>query len=190
MKKVVIEVLKKFKFKIFMFIIFLGFNSYILTCPPKIIGNIIDLLYDIEKNKTIILNYTYYLIGVCIVYLANRFIWKRLEIHLSRGFERELNIRLFKRLLKLKLKDIQTIKNGEIMSYFVKDVNEMRAGFYRLISHLTRSVFLCMLVTLQMINGTNVYLTIAVIIPLLIGGYTVTKIKKYIEQSFEKSQRM
>ena len=32
-------------------IIFLGINIYLLTLPPQIIGNIVDMLYDIDTNK-------------------------------------------------------------------------------------------------------------------------------------------
>lgn len=190
MKKVIIDIIKKLKWGIFAMTLSLVFNSYLLIYPPKIIGEIIDLLYDMELNKQIIINYTYYLLGVCIVYLGNRIIWKRLETYIVRDFERRLKVVVFKRFLKLKLKDIQNIKNGEIMSYFVKDVNEIRAGYYRLVSQGTRVVFLSVIAIFQMVNGVNLYLTIAVMIPLFIGLYVVIKIKKYIEISFKKSQEM
>ena len=190
MKKVIIDIIKKLKWGILGMTLSLVFNSYLLIYPPKIIGKIIDLLYNAESNKQIIINYTYYLLGVCIVYLVNRIIWKRLEVYVVRDFERRLKVVVFKRFLKLKLKDIQNIKNGEIMSYFVKDINEIRAGFYRLVSQGTRVVFLSAIAIFQMINGVNLYLTIAVMIPILVGGYAVIKIKKYIEISFKKSQEM
>ncbi|MDE5830948.1 MAG: hypothetical protein K2H53_04830, partial [Clostridia bacterium] len=189
-KKVIIDIIKKLKWGILGMTLLLVFNSYLLICPPKIIGKIIDLLYNIEGNKQLIINYTYYLLGVCIVYLVNRIIWKRLEIYVARDFERQLKIVVFKRFLKLKLKDIQNIKNGEIMSYFVKDINEVRAGFYRLVSQGTRTIFLSLIAIFQMINEVDIYLTAVILIPLLIGLYTVIKIKKYIETSFKKSQEM
>ncbi len=125
MKKVIIDILKKYKFRILLQIIFIGLNIYLLTYPPKIIGKIVDMLYDLEANKQNILNNTYYLIGICVILLIIRVIWKYFETNISRGFERDLKVDIFKRFLKLKLKDIQNIKNGEIMSYFVKDVNEI-----------------------------------------------------------------
>lgn len=69
-----------------------------------------------KTNKQNILNNTYYLLGICIVLLIVRIIWKFFEVYISRGFESNIKIRLFNRFLKLKLKDIQNIKNGEIMS--------------------------------------------------------------------------
>lgn len=190
MKKVIIDTLKKHKWTILLQTIFLTINIYLLTVPPKIIGNIVDMLYNLEENKQDILNNTYYLLGICIVLLVIRIIWKYFEVINVRKFERDIKINLFKRFLKLKLKDIQNIKNGEIMSYFVKDINELRATLYRILSHGVRIVFTFIIATYQMIQNVNLYLTIAVMLPILIGGYLVTKIKKYVEKSFKKSQEM
>lgn len=73
------------------------------------------MLYEIEANKHSILNNTYYLLGICIVLLLVRVSWKYFEAYVSRGFEKDIKIKLFERFLKLKLKDIQNIKNGEII---------------------------------------------------------------------------
>ena len=78
MKKVIIESLKKYKIQLVIQIIFIIINIYLLTVPAKIIGNMIDLLYNLDENKQVILNNTYYLLGICIVLLIIRMIWKRL----------------------------------------------------------------------------------------------------------------
>lgn len=188
MKKVIIDAIKKYKWRILLQTIFLGINIYLLTLPPQIIGNIVDMLYDIDTNKQNILNNTYYLLGICIILLVVRNIWKYLETNISRGFERDIKIDLFKRFLKLKLKDIQNIKNGEIMSYFVKDTNEIRSALYRILSHGVRIVFTFIIAIFEMTKNVSLQLTIAVIFPILIGSYLVVKIKKYVEKSFKKSQ--
>ena len=69
MKKVIIDILKKYKLRILLQITFIGINIYLLTYPPKIIGQIVDMLYDLQINKQKILNSTYYLIGICIILL-------------------------------------------------------------------------------------------------------------------------
>lgn len=190
MKKVLIDTLKKYKWTVALMLILLAINSFLITCPPKIVGNMIDLLYEKEANKQNILNDTYYLLGVCIVYLCNRFAWKYLENYNVRKFEKDIKQKMFERLLKLKLKDIQKIKNGEIMSYFVKDMNEIRTTFYRIISHGGRSLLVFVLVIYQMINNIHPYLTIAMIIPILLAIYSIIKINRYTEMSFRKAQEM
>lgn len=188
MKKVLIDSLKKYKWQIPIHIILIGINIYLLTIPAEIIGNIVDLLYDLETNKQAILNNTYYLLGVCIVYLVVRMSWKYLETYISRGVERDIKIKLFHRFLKLKLQNIQNIKNGEIMSYFVKDTNEIRSTVYRIISHGIRIIFTFIIAIYQMASGVNLKLTIAVMFPIVIAAILVVKIKKYVEINFKKAQ--
>ena len=53
MKKVIIDSLKGYKWKIAIMLVLIGINIYLLTCPAKIIGKMIDHLYDIEANKHI-----------------------------------------------------------------------------------------------------------------------------------------
>lgn len=188
MKKVIIEALKGYRWKILLQVILLAFNTYLLTCPPLIIGRIIDDLYDIKANKQSILNNTYYLLGICVVYLVVRLAWKYLETYISRGFERDIKEKLFERFLKLKVKEIQNIKNGEIMSYFVKDTNEIRSTVYRILSHGTRIVFIFIIATFQMARGVNLNLTLATLCPIVIAFFLVIKIKKYVEINFKKAQ--
>lgn len=188
MKKVIIDSLKNYKFSSIIHFVFIGLNIYLLTIPAKIIGNIVDMLYDIEANKQNIINNIYYLLGICVVLLTVRMIWKYTETVISRGFERDIKDKLFERFLKLKLKDIQNIKNGEIMSYFVKDTNEIRSAVYRIISHGARIVYTFIIAIYQMASGVNIYLTIAIIIPILIASYLIVKIKNQVEKSFAKAQ--
>lgn len=190
MKKVIIDSLKNYKWRILLQVILLGANIYLLTYPPKIIGNIVDMLYDLDTNKQNILNSTYFLLVVCFVLLVVRVIWKYFEVDISRGFEKDIKINLFERFMKLKLKDIQNIKNGEIMSYFVKDTNEIRSTVYRILSHGVRIAFTFIIAFFQMAQSVNLYLSLAVMLPIIIGAYSVVKIKKYVEKSFKKSQDM
>lgn len=190
MRKVLIDTLKSYKWKIIISLIVLGIDIYLLTYPPMIVGKIIDMLYNLEENKQTILNYTYYLLGVCVVLILVRLAWKWLLIEICRGSESKFRKNLFKRFLKLKLKDVQTIKNGEIMSYFVKDTREIKRCIEVIIFNGGRVVFTFIIASFQMIRGANFYLTVAVMAPILIGMYIVAKIKKYVEISFKKSQTL
>ena len=190
MKKVIIDSLKKYKLTSLIHFIFIGLNIYLLTYPAKIIGDIVDMLYNIEANKQNIQNNIYYLLGICVVLLIVRIVWKYTETIISRGFERDIKIKLFERFLKLKFKEIQNIKNGEIMSYFVKDTNKIRSAVYRIISHGARIIFTFIIAIFQMANGVNIYLTIVTVIPILIAAYLIVKIKNQVEKSFAKAQDM
>ena len=188
MKKVIIQALKGYKWKSALQLTLIAINIYLLTIPARIIGEIVDNLYNMEANKQAILTNTYYLIGICIVLLLVRLGWKYLEVYISRGFEKDIKAKLFERFLKLKVKEIQNIKNGEIMSYFVKDTNEIRSAVYRIFSHGSRIVFTFIIAIFQMAQGVNIYLTLATICPILLATFLIIKIKKYVEISFKKAQ--
>lgn len=189
MRDVLIKIIKKYKFYAFIQISLIILNIYLLTIPPKIIGYIVDLLYDIEKNKIQIVHNTYYLIGVCILILIVRTIWKFYDTYIPRSVEKELKNKLFAQIMKIKLGKIQNIKNGEIMSYFVKDANEIRAITQRLLSYGTRIVATAFIATYTMAKGVNLKLTIATMCPIVVTAYLIIVIKKYVEKNFKRSQK-
>lgn len=188
MKKIIIDIFKKNKLGIFIQTLFIGINMYLLTVPPKFIGQIIDLLYNKELNKKEILNNTLYLIVTCIIILVVRMIWKYYETKNNRIFERDLKNKLFNQFLKLKIKDIQNIKNGQIMSYFVKDMNEMRRIVWKGFSFGVRIIFTLFIVTFQMSRCSNIKLTVLTMLPIFVGCILIIKLKRYLENSFKKSQ--
>lgn len=188
MKKVFIDSLKPFKWKILLQVTLITLNMYLLTIPAKTIGNIVDLLYDIPNNKQNIIYNTYYLIGICLFLLVVRVIWKYYETYIVRGFEKNMKDRLFERFQKIKTANLQKIKNGEIMSYFVKDINEIRGATYRTISFGSRIITTFIIVTITMIQGVNLKLTLVTLCPIIITSYIIVKLKNYVEKSFKKSQ--
>ena len=188
MKKVILDSLKSYKWKTLIQVTLITLNIYLLTIPAEIIGKIVDLLYDIPNNKQVILNYTYYLLGICLFLLIVRVLWKYYETYIPRAVEKDLKDKLFERFQKIKTARLQKIKNGEIMSYFVKDTNEIRSAVYRALSHGTRIIVTFVIVSITMIRGVNLKLTVATLFPIIITAYIIVKLKNYVEKSFKKSQ--
>lgn len=189
MKKVFWNILKKYRVATFITIFFIGLNIFISTFPSKIIGIIVDLLYDIQANKVEIIKYSFYLIGVVILAMLARLPWRWLVGYVPRSMEKDLKNKLFEQLTKVKMFSLQKIKNGEIMSYLTKDVMEIRAAFYRILSHGSRIVFTLIIAGATMAAGVNPKLTIVTLLPILVTSYLIVIIKKYVEKSFKKSQR-
>ena len=189
MKKIFCDILKKYKVSISITVLFIAINMYVLTLPSKIIGVIIDLLYNLEQNKPQIITYTYYLLGTLILAMLARLPWRYLVGYVPRSIEKDLKNKLFSHFTRIKLHDIQKIKNGEIMAYFVQDIREIRSAIYRIISYGSRIIFTAIIVGYTMASGVNFKLTIATLFPILITAYLIVVIKKYVERSFEKSQR-
>ena len=188
MKSVLSQILKKLSLKIVLIIIFVGINIYLLTFPSKILGKIIDLMYNAKENKSYIINNIILLISASIGILIVRTIWKYLIGISTRTLEKDLKDKLFKQFLSTSLSSIQDIKNGEIMSYFVKDVGEIRGMLYRLLSHGTRIIFTFIIATYTMTH-VNTKLTIAAIIPIILTMILVIILKRYVEKSFKKAQK-
>ena len=188
MKELLISIYKKLSLKMITIIILVAVNVYLLTYPSKILGKIIDLLADIEKNKELINKNIIILLAVSVLALVVRIIWKYLLALTTRFVEKELKDKLFEHFLKIKLSNIQNIKNGELMSYFVKDIGEIRGITYRVLSHASRVFFILIITTITMAK-VNLSLTIAAICPIIITTYIIIILKKYVEKSFKKSQK-
>ncbi len=189
MQKIIKQIVKKYSNFILIIAIFIIINMYVITLPAKIIGNIVDLMVDMNANQQEIIMYIFYLLGVAIAYLLTRLPWRALATYTSRCFERELKNKIFSQFIKLKMTDLQNIKNGELMSYFTKDVTEVRAFFFRSISYGIRVVAIFIINIYIMISNVNLKLTLITLCPIIITTFVVIKLKAYVEKSFKKSQK-
>ena len=188
MKDILISIYKKLSLKMFIVVTFVAVNVYLLTYPSKVLGNIIDLLGNIEANKPEILSLIIKLLIASLILIIIRVIWKYTLAFITRTVEKDLRDKLFDHFLRIKLSSIQDIKNGEIMSYFVKDIGEIRGFTYRFLSHASR-VFFIFIITIIMMIQVDLSLTIAAICPIVLTTYIILILKNYVEKSFKKSQR-
>lgn len=189
MKKIINEFFRENRINIIIHLVFIMINMYLLTCPALIIGDIIDLLYDFEANRISIINNVFLLMGLSIVLLIVRLTWKYVDTLIPRSLERILKDNLFEHLLKMKIIDIQKIKNGEIMSYFVKDVGELRMACHHIFSFLPRIIFVFVFATYSMIKNVDLNLTLVSLSPLVIAAILLVKIKEKINQNYRISQQ-
>ena len=156
MKNIIIKILKKYKVQFVIMWTFIAINMYLLTIPPQIIGKIVDLLYNIEGNKELIVRQAMFLVLSAIALLLVRMPWRYSVGVIVRGFEKDLKNKLFDQFMKIKMVQLQTIKNGEFMSYFTKDIGEMRVFLYRAVSLGSRIIAILIMATYQMMTGVNV----------------------------------
>lgn len=188
MKEVIKTVLKKCFIAILGIFFTVGIFIYLLTLPSKILGEIIDLLSDITKNKLALMQNIKLLLLVTLLCLITRIIWRYLVAYTTRFFEKTLKDKLFSHFLKIKLTNIQNIKNGELMSYFVRDVGEIRGFLYRILAQTTRIFFITIIATYTMKN-INTKLTIITLFPIIATTIITIVLKKYIEKNLKKSQK-
>ena len=188
MKKELIELLKKYKFKVFIETIALIVLTYLITCPSKYLGKIIDLLYDIDANKqTILQNITIMIlstVGIIIV----RLIFKKIDFWINLDMIKTLQDHLFKKLMKMRLEDIKAIKNGEIMSYFVRDIRKTSKILVRGYSSGIRVIANLLFSIILMAQCSNIKLALCAVIPVFVTIAALIFIRKKIRQNFKKSQ--
>ena len=89
MKSILKSILKKQSLVIFSIIFLVAINVYLLTFPSKILGKIVDFLYDINENKVIIIQNIKLLLLVSILLLLIRVIWKYLLAYTTRFLEKK-----------------------------------------------------------------------------------------------------
>lgn len=188
MKNIILNALKRCKWIILFEIIFIIINILLTTYPAKIIGEIIDLMYNMDELKNVIIQKTGIMLAICIGILIVRTLWKYLEISMSNIFVTTLRNKLFEKLMKVHLEELKDIKNGQIMSYFVSDIKTMRAFVSRVISTVTRILMTGMIVIGTMSTDININLTLAILIPIVITIIVVVILKSYVEKNYKKAQ--
>lgn len=187
MKQVLKEWLKKSYIKIIISIIFVFLNMYFLTYPSKIIGQIVDLLYNITDNKTEIENKIIFLIISSFIIMLVRLPWRTMCSYTILDYEKIIKDKLFKHFMKIKMNDLQNTKNGEIMSYFTKDVNETRRLLNCILGFGTRIIATFIVATYTM-KKINLKLTLVTLSPIIITIIFVIIIKNKVHQSAIKSR--
>ena len=181
MKKILISIYKKLTLKMIAIITLVAVNVYLLTYPSKVLGKIIDLLSNIDLNKELIINHIIALLGASILMLIIRIVWKYLLAITTRQVEKDLRDNLFEHFLKIKLASIQNIKNGELMSYFVKDISEIRGVTYRALSHASRVFFIFVITKCEKEN----LLSAAKVLSESFTGEKTTEVAEFNEKEVE-----
>ena len=79
MKKVLKEIVYKNKFNLLIEATFIVIQIFLLVLPSKILGEIINYLYNIEEYQNQIYISITVFVGIYILILLTRLIWKRLD---------------------------------------------------------------------------------------------------------------
>lgn len=188
LKEQLLYLLKKYRFKLLVEAIFLILLVYLSTCPAKYLGEIIDLLNDIDSNKSLIIQNVFFIILSSILIILTRLIFKYIDFTLSFEVRKTLTDNLFKKLIKMKIEDIKLIKNGEIMSYFVRDAKKVPKYIFKFYSAGIRVIANFIIVITLMTQCSNIKLAICAFIPIVITVMALTIIRKKIRKNFKIAQ--
>lgn len=189
MKKELIKSLKKYKWQILIEIILIIISVIFIAYPSKIVGRMIDLLYNAESNKSEIIKSIVQLLSISIGFLITRVLWKNIDFRINVYIDKDLKDRLFTKLLKTKVKALNEIKNGEIMSYFVSDLRKVTMITAKFISTGTRIIANFTIAIIMMSNSCNIKLTLISLIPVLITIVVIIFIRKRWMDVMKEAQK-
>ena len=189
MKKIIIEELKKYKYLLIIQIVLVAINCFLLAYIPKTIGLIIDDFFNFEENVDIIQKYIILLLIASIFFIIIRLLYRVNTRYVIVKFHNNLIKRTYNLFLDTKMKEIQNIKNGELMSYFIKDTREIRENLYGFMSLGLRIFFSFFVAIYYMIKDVNITLTFFTLIPVFFSIIIIMRITKKLEQEFKKSQK-
>ena len=189
MKKELIKSLKKYKWQILIEIILIVISVIFIAYPSKIVGRMIDLLYNAELNKSELIKSIVQLLSISIGILITRVLWKNLDFRLNVYIDKDLRDRLFTKLLKTKVKALNKIKNGEIMSYFFSDLRKVTMTTAKFISTGTRIIANFTIAIIMMSNSCNIKLTLISLIPVFITIVVIIFIRKRWMDVMKEAQK-
>lgn len=189
MKDIVKKLLKKYKWLVVIEVLFIIINVYLIAIPSRIVGNLINYLYDIDGNKDLIIQSIIKLLFVCIGFMITRVIWKSIEVKLEFATTKDLKDEMFSKMLKSKIESLEEIKNGKIMSFFVSDTQRVSRISSRMISAVSRIILNFIIVGYLMFKSSNVMLTIVALIPILITVILIILLRNKVSDSYKNAQK-
>lgn len=189
MKDIVKKLLKKYKWLVVIEVLFIIINVYLIAIPSRIVGNLINYLYDIDGNKDLIIQSIIKLLVVCTGFMLTRVIWKSIEVKLEFATTKDLKDEMFSKMLKSKIESLEEIKNGKIMSFFVSDTQRVSRISSRMISAVSRIILNFIIVGYLMFKSSNVMLTIVALIPILITVILIILLRNKVSDSYKNAQK-
>jgi len=187
-KEILIRLYKKYKWLFLIETVFLIINVYLVAMPSRIVGNMVELLYNIEQNKNAIYMEMAKLAGVSLGYIGVRVVWKNIEVKMEFIMSKDLVNQLFSKFLKSKVECIEEIKNGKLMAFFVSDAKRVAKLSTRILSTIVRLAFNFIIIGTLMSQASNYKLAIATMLPIVVALIIIFLMRNFVSESFRKSQ--
>lgn len=187
MKKEIINILKKYKFNYLLAIMLMTILEISRFFPAKIIGDIIDLYGKDIVYKELIIGKFIMLLCSLIIFCFSRSLSYVLMKSMWLKVEKNIRDVIFDKFLNLKLKNMQEIKNGELMSYITKYAKDITSGI-RAIGHDGVRTLITILILMLFMISVNIKLTLMVFIPIFIDTIIVIKLKDKIKKAQVEAQ--
>ena len=101
-----------------------------------------------------------------------------IDAKIARNIVKRLRDCLFEKMLNTDISKLQSIKNGDIMSHFVRDVRQVQKFTSNTITLIVRFVLNFAIVAFAMTKSTNLQLTLVSLVPILISILLILRLAK------------
>lgn len=155
---------------------------------PKIIGNIIDTLYQADVDEPMILEGIKRIAILAGIIAFGRFLWRYTIFGASRRIEYQLQNVMFRHSTKLSQSFYANEKVGGLMTYFINDLQAIRMAFGPGLLMLIDGLFLGGFAVYRMAN-LNGSLTLIAAIPMLMLTAIMVFIRKSMSAKFKMRQK-
>jgi len=155
---------------------------------PKIIGAIIDNLYEINIDEQMILDGITRIAVLAGIIALGRFLWRYTIFGASRRIEYQLQNVMFRHATKLSQSFYAKEKVGGLMSYFINDLQAIRMAFGPGLLMLVDGLFLGGFAIYRMAN-LNGRLTLIAAVPMLLLTAVMVFIRKSMSAKFKLRQK-
>ena len=155
---------------------------------PKIIGAIIDNLYEVNIDEQMILDGIKRIAILAGIIALGRFMWRYTIFGASRRIEYQLQNVMFKHATKLSQSFYANEKVGGLMSYFINDLQAIRMAFGPGLLMLVDGLFLGGFAIYRMAN-LNGRLTLIAAVPMLLLTAVMVFIRKSMSVKFKLRQK-
>lgn len=188
MKKVLINILKKYTIQFLEVLFFIIVFEITRFMPAKIVGEIIDIIGENIANNNLIINKFAILFLCIIIYCLSRTGFKYYGQAISHKIHRDIENDVFEKFLSLKLNNMEQIKNGELMSYIMRYTKDIKGGISGIIKYGIRTVFTFAVLIFYMVN-VNLKLAVLVIGVVFIEGIILNFLKQKIKAAESNAQK-
>lgn len=186
--KALLKYTSKYRKRYIIGIIFLIAVDVLQLIPPKLIGNVTDVLSKGSSDTDFLLKT---IISIILIYLfmaLGRFMWRMYVIGTSKYIEYDIRNKFFNHIQKLSPEFYSKNKTGDLMSLSSNDLNAVRMALGIGVVMITDSSFLSILTIFIMLT-INVRLTLLSLIPLPFIALTSLMFGRKIHSKFLRVQR-
>ena len=169
-------------------LVFLIANAYLDVLPPRLIGNVMDLLSGAVINERAVRLTLLYLICAGAGIFLTRVIWRSFINGNARRLEMWLRRQLFTHLQALSVEFYSHQKTGDLMAYAVNDVNAIRMTLGPGFALASMSLFTGAFSIARMSSGVDLGLSLLALIPVPIVLAVILKMGAEGRRRFRKVQ--